>query len=172
MCKLQELCTHINHMHVMFDLLTYQRMRMMDTHVGPIVDIHAQLIIHELHCAWISLFSLRLTEEVECTEEIFSIHTLACVCVSNGQWHPRWMIHIHSVHLCHAGNGFWCMLDHWDSWCCSLRPVNRQRGGLRGWDRGWAVRDVGQREGGQSRDLAVVSVISYLERQTLGTPLQ
>ena len=47
------------------DLLTYQRMRMMDTHVGPIVDIHAQLIIHELHCAWISLFSPRLTEEAE-----------------------------------------------------------------------------------------------------------
>lgn len=36
--------------------------------------------------------------------------------------------------------------------------------------REWGTWD-GERQG-QSRDSAVVSVISYLERQTLGTPLQ
>lgn len=42
---------------------------------------------------------------------------LMCVCVSAGQWHPLRMIHIHSVHLCHAGNSSRYMLDHWDSLC-------------------------------------------------------
>lgn len=39
MCKWQELCTHITHRHTARwakpDLLTYQHIRMMDTHVGP-----------------------------------------------------------------------------------------------------------------------------------------
>lgn len=99
MCKWQELCTHITHRHmarwVRPDLLTYQRMRMMDTHVGPILDMHAPLIIHERHCARSYPFSPRLTEEW-CGEEMFSIHTLACVCVSNDQWHPLRMIYRYS----------------------------------------------------------------------------
>lgn len=105
-CKWQALCTHITHRHkarwARPDLLTYQHMRMMDTHVGPIVDIHAQLIIHELHCAWISLFSLRLTEGVQhrSAPRRYLAFTLqhVCVCVSNGQWHPLQMIRIQSVH--------------------------------------------------------------------------
>ena len=45
------------------DLLTFSCMRMMDTRTGQLADIQAALIIHELHCACVTLYSQRLTED-------------------------------------------------------------------------------------------------------------
>lgn len=58
--------------------------------MGLIVDIHDQLIIHELHCAWISIFSLGLTVKHCGALRRYLGFTLLhmCVCVSTGQWHP------------------------------------------------------------------------------------
>lgn len=155
MCKWQELCTRITHRDAARrarpDLLTYTHMRMMDTHVVTVVDIHAQLIIHELHCAWISpIFSEtdRGVGTPGCTGEIFGIRSLACICV--WKWsvtpHSRWFIF--TVYICAVQvTVFWCAPDHWDSFCvgcCGCRPVNRRmREGMR--DVRWRERGTEQR---------------------------
>ena len=150
MCKWQELCTHITHRHMVrwaeawsFDISAYEN----DGYTCGPRSWHSCSADN----SWASLCmdlpilirDWQRTGAPGCTEEIFSIHTLACVCVFQmvSDTH-RGLIHIHSVHLCRAGNGFWCALDHWDSLCagrCGRRPVNRRTGE--------EVRDVGRREG-------------------------
>lgn len=140
------------------DPSTYQQM--IDTHVGSIADIYAHMIIHEIHCAWIYLFSTKIKGKKILHQgypvKTFQNHTLGPICVPNSPWHQPRVMHIHIVHLCHIGNSFRCMLGHWYSLCvghCGNRTVNNlMREG---------VRDVGERKQGQGRGLAVSSVISY-----------
>lgn len=170
--KWQEFCTHITHVHMARaarpDLLTHQRLRMMDTHVGPIVDIHAQLIIHELHCAWISLFSPRLTEEAERRGApsrylTFTLWRHVCVFKMVSDTHGRWFIF--TVYIC----AMQVMVSD-VCWIIEIHGAVAAELSIGERGREWGTWD-GERQG-QSRDSAVVSVISYLERQTLGTPLQ
>lgn len=164
MCKWQELCTHIIHRRMAcwakLDLLTYQHMRMMDTHVGP--DSWHSCSADN---SWASLcMDLPILPEEWSTgfaTRRYLAFTLWHVCVFQmvSDTHRGWFIF--TVYI--------CAVQVMVSDACWIIEIHCVRGAVAAdlsigtWDR--------ERQG-QSRDLAVVSVISYLERKTLGTPLQ
>lgn len=114
--------------------------RMMDVRVGLIVDIHDQAIIHELHCARISAVSPGPTVKHGGAPRRGSEFTRLHARVSNSRLHLLAPALLHRL----VSGG-------------SLRFM------------GLCPQTCHQSKG-EGGDSAVSSVISYLERQTQGTP--
>lgn len=117
--------------------------RMMDARVGLMVDIHDQAIIHELRCARISAVSPGPTVEHGGAPRRGSEFTRLHVRVSNSRLH---LLALAAYVSAAAPTGFRRIIEIHGALPSDLSP--EQRGG----------------------DSAVSSVISYLERQTQGTP--